>query len=48
MGSKRVMLKNVQEAKFAKILEPIAQRVLSAEDRKNLQLRRVLHAHPGA
>ena len=29
MGSKRVMLKNVQEAKFSKILEPIAARVLS-------------------
>ncbi len=36
MGSKRVMLKNVQEAKFSKILEPIATRVLSPEDRKNL------------
>jgi len=36
MGSKRVMLKNVQEAKFSKILEPIASRVLSPEDRKNL------------
>ena len=37
MGSKRVMLKNVQEAKFAKILEPIAARVLPAEDRKDLR-----------
>ena len=27
-GSKRVMLKNVQEAKFDKILKPIAARVL--------------------
>ena len=36
MGSKRVMLKNVQEAKFAKILTPIAGRVLSAADQKNL------------
>lgn len=36
MGSKRVMLKNVQEAKFSKILEPIASRVLPPEDRKNL------------
>jgi hypothetical protein len=35
-GSKRVMLKNVQEAKFAKILEPIAARVLPAADRANL------------
>jgi hypothetical protein len=37
MGSKRVMLKNVQEAKFSKILEPIAARVLAPEDRKQLQ-----------
>ena len=36
MGSKRVMLKNVQEAKFAKILQPIAGRVLSAADQKDL------------
>ncbi len=36
MGSKRVMLKNVQEAKFAKTLEPIAQRVLSPADRRDL------------
>jgi hypothetical protein len=36
MGSKRVMLKNIQEAKFSKILEPIAGRVLSSADRKNL------------
>jgi len=36
MGSKRVMLKNVQEAKFAKTLQPIARRVLSAADQKDL------------
>ena len=30
-GTKRVMLKNVQEAKFKKILTPIAQRVLAPE-----------------
>lgn len=36
MGSKRVMLKNVQEAKFAKTLQPIASRVLPAADQKNL------------
>jgi hypothetical protein len=36
MGSKRVMLKNIQEAKFAKTLQPIASRVLSAEDQKDL------------
>jgi hypothetical protein len=32
-GSKRVMLKNVQEAKFAKVLTPIAQVVLAPADR---------------
>src|SRR5579871_1655913 len=36
MGSKRVMLKNVQEAKFSKTLEPIAKRVLSAADQPDL------------
>src|SRR5581483_10333083 len=36
MGSKRVMLKNVQEAKFSKILEAIAQRVLPAAERRDL------------
>jgi hypothetical protein len=35
-GSKRVMLKNVQEAKFHAILEPIASRVLPAEARADL------------
>ena len=35
-GSKRVMLKNVQEAKFSKILEPIAARVLGSADRAHL------------
>jgi hypothetical protein len=35
-GSKRVMLKNVQEAKFHKILEPIAARVLPAAAREDL------------
>jgi len=37
MGSKRVMLKNVQEAKFSKILQPIAQRVLSPADQRDLR-----------
>jgi Peptidase family M49 len=37
MGSKRVMLKNVQEAKFEKILEPIAARVLAPQDRKDVK-----------
>jgi len=36
MGSKRVMLKNVQEAKFSKILQPIGARVLSPADQKDL------------
>ena len=35
-GSKRVMLKNVQDAKFAKTLVPIAKVVLSPNDQKNL------------
>ncbi len=35
-GSKRVMLKNVQDAKFAKVLEPIAKIALSPADQKNL------------
>jgi hypothetical protein len=36
MGSKRVMLKNIQEAKFAKILTPIAGRVLDRASQRNL------------
>jgi Peptidase family M49 len=36
MGSKRVMLKNVQEAKFSTILEPIAKRVLTPAERGDL------------
>src|SRR6267142_1849713 len=35
-GTKRVMLKNVQEAKFRKTLVPIAQVALSAGDRGNV------------
>jgi hypothetical protein len=35
-GSKRVMLKNVQDAKFAKTLVPISKVVLSVADQKNL------------
>ena len=35
-GSKRVMLKNIQEAKFRAILEPIAARVLPSADRASL------------
>ena len=37
MGSKRVMLKNVQEAKFAKILSPIAARVLAPADQPHVR-----------
>jgi hypothetical protein len=36
MGSKRVMLKNVQEAKFSKTLELIAKRVLAPADQRDL------------
>src|SRR5439155_6559543 len=35
-GAKRVMLRNVQDAKFAKILMPISKVVLSAADQKDL------------
>jgi hypothetical protein len=35
-GSKRVMLKNVQDAKFEKTLVPISRVVLSAEDQKDI------------
>jgi len=35
-GAKRVMLKNVQEAKFSKALVPISKVVLSAADQKNV------------
>jgi hypothetical protein len=36
MGSKRVMLKNVQQAKFDKVLVPIAKVALSPADRANV------------
>ncbi|MCC6811931.1 MAG: hypothetical protein IT381_31195 [Deltaproteobacteria bacterium] len=35
-GSKRVMLKNVQEAKFKMVLLPISKRALAAADQKNV------------
>src|SRR5438270_1636822 len=35
-GAKRVMLKNVQDAKFAKTLVPISKVVLSPADQKNV------------
>jgi len=37
MGTKRVMLKNVQEAKFRMVLLPIAQVALAPADRKQVQ-----------
>lgn len=37
MGTKRVMLKNVQEAKFRVVLRPIANVALAAADRKNVR-----------
>jgi hypothetical protein len=36
-GSKRVMLKNNQEAKFKMVLQPIAQVALAADDRQHVQ-----------
>jgi peptidase M49-like protein len=36
LGSKRVMLKNVQEAKFKMVLMPIARAALSPADQKNV------------
>ena len=44
-GAKRVMLKNVQDAKFAKTLVPISKVVLSAGRSERPVLRGVLHAH---
>jgi hypothetical protein len=35
-GSKRVMLKNVQEAKFSRVLQPIAQVALATADQKRV------------
>jgi hypothetical protein len=35
-GSKRVMLKNIQEAKFQRVLQPIAKVALAAKDRPNV------------
>jgi hypothetical protein len=36
MGTKRTMLKNVQEAKFAKVLVPLSRLALAPADRKNV------------
>ncbi len=35
-GSKRIMLKNFQEAKFTKVLQPIAARVLDTDDARSV------------
>ena len=47
-GTKRVMLKNMQEAKFPVVLKPIARVALAAADQSRVDVRRVLHAHPHA
>jgi Peptidase family M49 len=47
-GSKRVMLKNVQDAKFRMVLLPIARVALTGADQKRVSFRRLLHAHPDA
>ena len=45
-GAKRVMLRNMQEAKFKLVLVPIVARSCSTPaEQKNVALRRVLHAH---
>ena len=47
-GTKRVMLKNNQQAKFDKVLVPIAQVALAPADRGERRVRRLLHPHPDA
>ena len=47
-GSKRVLLKNFQQAKFEQVLVPIAKQALAASDQSGVALRSVLHAHPDA
>ena len=47
-GSARIMLKNIQEAKFAATLIPIAGRVLTPGRAGRSQLQLLLHPHPGA
>ena len=46
-GSKRVMLKNVQEAKFRSVLLPIARRMLSPVSPGGCEFRIVLYSHRG-
>ena len=47
-GSKRVMLKNVQEAKFQRRWSRSSKRVLRGGGAGGFELRCVLHAHSGA
>ena len=47
-GTKRVMLKNVQDAKFKLVLLPISKIALPSRRAGEGLLRRVLHAHPDA
>ena len=47
-GTKRVMLKNVQEAKFQMVLLPISKVALPAAQQAQRLVRRLLHAHPDA
>ena len=47
-GSKRVMLKNNQEAKFSKVLVPISTHRPRGRRPGECRVRRVLHAHPDA
>ena len=48
VGSKRTLIKNVQRAKFDRVLMPISRIALSPADRPAVVVRRVLHAHPDA
>ena len=47
-GSKRIMLKNNQQAKFDKVLLPISKVALASGGSGKRRLRGVLHAHPDA
>ena len=47
-GTKRVMLKNMQDAKFKMVLLPIAKVALPGRAAEGRVVRRVLHAHPDA
>ena len=47
-GTKRVMLKNMQEAKFDRSCMPIRSVALPPPTQRNVAVRRLLHAHPDA